>query len=93
MTPVANWPTLLEIFPQDSDALWHPTLKTGHCVQHALELGCRKPVPVFGTYANRRPGPVPLGQADPSWYPMGMHHGLYTMDDIGTRWQTWRWPA
>lgn len=85
-SPIATWPALLEIFPQDAPSLWKPTEKVYDCLAHARQLGLKFPIPVYGTYPDED-----LGEAKPSWYDRTIHHGLYTVDDTGESWVEWGW--
>lgn len=101
LRPIGDWPILLELFPQDAAALWPPTERGMQCLEHANIQGAKLPVLVYGTYdmseqqaAKIRSLGYPLvtaGDAQPGWYPMNMHHGLYTVDDTGERWVVWGW--
>lgn len=88
-TPIGDWPSLLEIFPQDAPALWPPNVKVHECIEHGRILGMKLPVPVYGTYTDKARGP-----AQPSWYDRSLHHGLYTADDVSASgdWAVWKWP-
>lgn len=106
LTPIADWPTLLEIMPQDNPDLWPPTIKTAHCLQHARDLGAKHPIPLWGAQdmSERSASRIrDLGfrtvtarsKADPSWYPLDQHPnaGIYCIDDVepaGT-WSQWGW--
>lgn len=91
---------LLEMFPQDAEDLWKPTVKLADCVKHARALGVRYPFQLVGTYdmsaaqaaeiARIHPEPPAPGKASPGWYDMSsIPSSLYTADDIGDQWERW----
>jgi hypothetical protein len=101
--PTRDWPTMLEVFPQDAPQLWPPSVKTDHCVQHARERGVDLPIPMWGAYPLsdteaariRQSGfsDVQAQPADPAWYPRDRYplSAVYTVDDTGERWDAWGW--
>lgn len=101
LRPVAQLPILLEVFPQDDANLWPPTVKAGHCLEHARIQGARIPIVVVGTYpmsvkqaekirALGYPN-VWAGDAQPDWYDLGGRYGIYTTDDMAEDWDAWGW--
>ena len=100
LRPVGTLPILLEVFPQDDANLWPATEKAGHCVEHARIQGARLPIVVVGTYPMsprqaekiRALGhTVWAGDAQPDWYDLTVHYGVYTVDDTGEDWEAWGW--
>lgn len=100
LRPVGHLPILLEVFPQDDANLWPATEKAGHCVEHARIQGARLPIVVVGTYPMsprqaekiRALGhTVWAGDAQPDWYDLTVHYGVYTVDDTGEDWEAWGW--
>lgn len=100
LRPVGHLPILLEVFPQDDANLWPPNVKAAHCVEHARIQGARLPMVVVGTYPMsprqaekiRALGhTVWAGDAQPGWYDLTGHYGVYTVDDTGEDWEAWGW--
>lgn len=72
LTPVADLPIILEMFPQDAPELYYPRDKWEVCRKHALQLGAHFPMQMSGAY----------GGAVPAWYDLSVKPThLYTLDD------------
>lgn len=84
-TPIAKWPGLLEIFPQDAPAMWMPRDTLAGIVQHARALGLKIPMQLMATYDNDA-----LGQPVPAWYDRTLVPShVYTADDLDDKFEGW----
>lgn len=88
LAPIATTPLLLEVFPADAEDLWHPTVKTQHCLDRARANGARHPMLLMQCYGKDRPH----GWGQPDWYPNLTPRHLYTLDDaVGENGPVERW--
>lgn len=99
--PIAGWPALLEIMPQDAPRLWPPYSEVHKALEHARIQGLKAPLQLMGCQPlsagsakrifDETGLTVTPGLALPSWYDRAIYNAIYVTDEVEPRWPEWRW--